>query len=386
MVQTVIAGVYRGEGPRGGALEPLPGTELLAECTAAASAAADAIRLWRVGDRHRVESWEEVAVDQVAWIDPANAGFADASGERPRGATIRLGGQTRELLFPTPLQQAMRLRTLADWVIRRRLLKIPGVAEVFVQGGERKQYQILADPAAMIEYGVSLPMVEEALRASNINTSGGFAVEGESERPIRILGRLGPDPEQVIENIAQATQAIVAAGAMPVVLGGEHTVTFGVIEGMLRAGVDNLGVVQIDAHADLRDAYEGDPLSHASVMRRIVDRAVPLYQLGIRAFWHVFHVAGFDLVTELLDHRLAALLVLVGPAVVANRADINEANLEWISGRNAQGGAKAKGGDKGAQQGFFALLEHGRWNSVMCGDVVVKQLSVGLQKADQLDN
>ena len=93
-----------------------------------------------------------------------------------------------------------------------------------------------------------------------------------------------PDPEQVIENIAQATQAIVAAGAMPVVLGGEHTVTFGVIEGMLRAGVDNLGVVQIDAHADLRDAYEGDPLSHASVMRRIVDRGVPLYQLGIRAF------------------------------------------------------------------------------------------------------
>ena len=210
MGQIVIAGVYRQEGPRGGVLEPLPGTELLAECTAAASAAADAIRLWRVGDRHRVESWEEVAVDQVAWIDPANAGFADASGERPRGATIRLGGQTRELLFPTPLQQAMRLRTLADWVIRRRLLKIPGVAEVFVQGGERKQYQILADPAAMIEYGVSLPMVEEALRASNINTSGGFAVEGESERPIRILGRLGPDPEQVIAQLRQVPIAVPA--------------------------------------------------------------------------------------------------------------------------------------------------------------------------------
>jgi len=42
--------------------------------------------------------------------------------------------------------------------------------------------------------------------------------------------------------------------------------------------------VQIDAHADLRDAYEGDPLSHASVMKRIVDKGIPLYQLGIRAY------------------------------------------------------------------------------------------------------
>lgn len=91
-------------------------------------------------------------------------------------------------------------------------------------------------------------------------------------------------PEQVIDSIARATQAIVEVGAMPVVLGGEHTVTYGVIQGLLRAGVRDIGVVQIDAHADLRDAYEGDPLSHASVMRRIVDLGVPLYQLGIRAF------------------------------------------------------------------------------------------------------
>ena len=45
---------------------------------------------------------------------------------------------------------------------------------------------------------------------------------------------------------------------------GEHTVTWGVIKGYLEAGVRDFGVVQIDAHADLRDAYEGDPLSHAS--------------------------------------------------------------------------------------------------------------------------
>lgn len=91
-------------------------------------------------------------------------------------------------------------------------------------------------------------------------------------------------PEQVIENIAQATTDIIQHGGMPVVLGGEHTVTYGVLKGLKAAGITDFGIVQIDAHADLRDAYEGDALSHASVMKRAVDMDIPLYQLGIRAF------------------------------------------------------------------------------------------------------
>ena len=71
---------------------------------------------------------------------------------------------------------------------------------------------------------------------------------------------------------------------LPVVLGGEHTVTWGVVQGYLAAGRSDFGVVQIDAHADLRHSYEGDPLSHASVMRRVVEAGVPLFQLGNRAY------------------------------------------------------------------------------------------------------
>ncbi|TBR42477.1 agmatinase [Marinomonas agarivorans] len=92
------------------------------------------------------------------------------------------------------------------------------------------------------------------------------------------------DAAQVIERIANAVTHILASGSMPVVLGGEHTVTYGVIKGYLDAGISDFGVVQIDAHADLRDAYEGDPYSHASVMKRVVDEGIPLYQLGIRAY------------------------------------------------------------------------------------------------------
>ncbi len=91
-------------------------------------------------------------------------------------------------------------------------------------------------------------------------------------------------PQQVIDHIAQAVKRILDAGSMPVVLGGEHTVTYGVIKGYIDAGFDDFGVVQIDAHADLRDTYEGDPLSHASAMKRIVDLGIPLYQLGVRAY------------------------------------------------------------------------------------------------------
>jgi agmatinase len=89
---------------------------------------------------------------------------------------------------------------------------------------------------------------------------------------------------KVIEAIAAAVAKILALGKMPVVLGGEHTVTGGVIRGYLDAGVRDFGVVQIDAHADLRAAYEGDPLSHASVMRRVVEAGLPLVQLGNRAY------------------------------------------------------------------------------------------------------
>ncbi len=97
--------------------------------------------------------------------------------------------------------------------------------------------------------------------------------------PVDTRGRA----ESVVRRIADATREVVEQGAMPVVLGGEHTVTIGVIRGLLDAGIRDFGVVQIDAHADLRDAYEGNPYSHASVMKRVVDEGIPLFQLGIRA-------------------------------------------------------------------------------------------------------
>ncbi|MBM3980725.1 MAG: efflux RND transporter permease subunit [Planctomycetes bacterium] len=97
----------------------------------------------------------------------------------------------------------MELGTLAHWTVRPRLLKIPGVAEVIVLGGEKKQYQVFLNPDALRKFGVTVPEVEAALRASNVNTTGGFDVRGDVERPIRVLAQLGPDPARVLADLNQ---------------------------------------------------------------------------------------------------------------------------------------------------------------------------------------
>lgn len=90
--------------------------------------------------------------------------------------------------------------------------------------------------------------------------------------------------ETVMERLAERTAAAVTAGAVPVVLGGEHSLTYGAVQGVRRALGRGLGVVQIDAHADLRLAYLGERHSHASVMHLLAEEAqVPLAQFGVRA-------------------------------------------------------------------------------------------------------
>lgn len=91
-------------------------------------------------------------------------------------------------------------------------------------------------------------------------------------------------PEEVMEKVKLAVLAALDAGAMPVVLGGEHSLTYGEMAA-LKERYGRFGVIQFDAHADLRDSYEGSKWSHASVMRRAVkDLDLPLVQLGNRIY------------------------------------------------------------------------------------------------------
>jgi len=97
------------------------------------------------------------------------------------------------------------------------------------------------------------------------------------------LALTGLSSESALECIKSAVSRELARDRFVVTLGGEHTVTLPAIRAHL--GIyPNLHVLQIDAHLDLREEYEGNPLSHACVMRRLHDLAVPFTQVGIRSF------------------------------------------------------------------------------------------------------
>jgi CzcA family heavy metal efflux pump len=83
----------------------------------------------------------------------------------------------------------MELRSLADWVIRPRLLGVGGVSQVMIIGGEKKQYQVLVDPGRLAASGLTLREVTEAVGKANANSSGGFLERANEEFLIRARAR-----------------------------------------------------------------------------------------------------------------------------------------------------------------------------------------------------
>ncbi len=92
------------------------------------------------------------------------------------------------------------------------------------------------------------------------------------------------DVQTALEQIEACTAGILQDGKMPVMLGGEHLVSLGVIRALVKQHRD-LHILHFDAHADLREEYLGAPLSHATVIRRAWDLVGDgrIYQYGIRS-------------------------------------------------------------------------------------------------------
>ena len=89
-------------------------------------------------------------------------------------------------------------------------------------------------------------------------------------------------PDRWLDAIEKAVAKALRCGAVPVVLGGEHTATLGSARAFKAAGAE-IGVIHFDAHGDLRDVYKGTKISHACVLRRVHELGFPLVQIGIRA-------------------------------------------------------------------------------------------------------
>jgi agmatinase len=127
-------------------------------------------------------------------------------------------------------------------------------------------------PAAILDASAHMELYDEELGRETYRCG------------IHTLPFLEPDargPREMVESIRRETAAVVQASKIPVTLGGEHSISFGCVQA-LKEKYPALSVLQFDAHADLRDVYQGSPFSHASVARRISE-CCPLVQAGIRS-------------------------------------------------------------------------------------------------------
>ena len=115
-----------------------------------------------------------------------------AEGVVPRmGPISSIMGEIMQIAIPVDPQKIspMAVREYADWVLRPRLLSVPGVAQVIPIGGEVRQFQVQPDTVRMAELGISHDQLEAALRGFSANTSGGFLELNGREYLIRHLGR-----------------------------------------------------------------------------------------------------------------------------------------------------------------------------------------------------
>jgi agmatinase len=85
-----------------------------------------------------------------------------------------------------------------------------------------------------------------------------------------------------LEFMEREITEVLKLGKIPVMLGGEHTVTYAALKALKETG-DDIGIIQFDAHADLRAEYDGDAFSHACAMHHAVEMDFPLFQIGVRA-------------------------------------------------------------------------------------------------------
>ena len=127
-------------------------------------------------------------------------------------------------------------------------------------------------PGAILEASANMELYDEELRKETFLAG------------IHTLPPLDADargPAEMMDVVRRTIAGVAADGKIPVMIGGEHSISFGAVQAM-REAFPKITVLQLDAHADLRDTYQGTPFSHAAVARRI-SGTCPLLQAGIRS-------------------------------------------------------------------------------------------------------
>lgn len=126
-------------------------------------------------------------------------------------------------------------------------------------------------PAALLEASANMELYD-------IETQREVYLDGIYTAPML---QTDPRPEFMVEEVYRETKKYLDLGKFVVTVGGEHSITAGPVKAYFEK-YPNLSVLQLDAHSDLRNEYEGSPYNHACVMARVQDLC-PLVQVGIRS-------------------------------------------------------------------------------------------------------
>lgn len=146
------------------------------------------------------------------------------------------------------------------------VLPVPYDLTSTYQSGSRR------GPSAILDASCNMELYDEELRRETYRAG------------IHTLPFLEPDargPREMIRKVEEGVNAIIRHGKIPVVLGGEHSISAGCVRALKKKHA-RLSVLHLDAHADMRDRYQGSPFSHACVARRILE-ICPAVHVGIRS-------------------------------------------------------------------------------------------------------
>ncbi len=203
-------------------------------------------------------------------------------------------GEIMFIALASDRHSAMDLRTAGDWTVRRRLLAVPGIAEVVPIGGDVRQYQIYVNPEQIAAYGITLEQVVHALRRSNQNVSAGFYVEGAQEYLIQGLGRVR-SPEDLGET------AVAVRGSEPVRLRQIAEVSI--------AAAPKRGTGAHNGKAAVVLGIQKQPGANTLELTRTLDAVLAEIQQslpsGMRIETHIFRQADF--ISTSIDNLLLAL-------------------------------------------------------------------------------
>ena len=133
-------------------------------------------------------------------------------------------------------------------------------------------------PAALLEASDQLEAYDEELERETCREVGIYTCPAIADTRHQTVSA-----QAMLQETTQTVTKLIEDGKWIIAVGGEHSITAGVVKAYQQAIKQPFTVVQIDAHGDLRHQYEGSIYNHACVMRRIVELGLPILAVGVRS-------------------------------------------------------------------------------------------------------